>query len=80
MPEPAVITGAVLSGGAGSRMGGIDKGLLELAGRPLAAHVLDALLGSATRGPRSPGHSDRMDGGSSGVSDIWSKKSSVAAT
>lgn len=43
MPERAAITGALLSGGAGSRMGGIDKGLLELAGRPLAAHVLDAL-------------------------------------
>lgn len=35
--------GAVLAGGAGSRMGGADKGLLPLLGRPLAAHVLTTL-------------------------------------
>jgi molybdenum cofactor guanylyltransferase len=35
--------GAVLAGGAGSRMGGADKGLLALRGRPLVAHVLAAL-------------------------------------
>ncbi|ROR32320.1 molybdenum cofactor guanylyltransferase MobA [Inmirania thermothiophila] len=39
----AGVTGAVLAGGRGRRMGGRDKGLLELAGRPLAAHILDAL-------------------------------------
>lgn len=33
----------VLAGGAGRRMGGRDKGLIELAGRPLAAHVAGAL-------------------------------------
>ncbi|HEY3521532.1 MAG TPA: molybdenum cofactor guanylyltransferase MobA [Rhodanobacteraceae bacterium] len=35
--------GVVLAGGAGSRVGGADKGLLLLQGRPLVAHVLDAL-------------------------------------
>lgn len=37
------ITGAVLAGGEGRRMGGVDKGLVELAGKPLTAWVLDAL-------------------------------------
>ena len=35
--------GVVLAGGAGSRVGGADKGLLPLQGRPLIARVLDAL-------------------------------------
>ncbi len=39
----ARITGAVIAGGKGQRMGGADKGLLPLAGRPLAAWVLAAL-------------------------------------
>lgn len=37
------ITGLVLAGGLGTRMGGEDKGLLSLAGRPMVAYVLDAL-------------------------------------
>ncbi len=37
------ITGLVLAGGMARRMGGEDKGLLELAGRPMVEHVLDAL-------------------------------------
>jgi molybdenum cofactor guanylyltransferase len=37
------ITGLVLAGGLGSRMGGEDKGLLALAGRPMVSYVLDAL-------------------------------------
>jgi molybdopterin-guanine dinucleotide biosynthesis protein A len=37
------ITGLVLAGGNGSRMGGIDKGLQPLRGRPLAAHALARL-------------------------------------
>ncbi|HJP98679.1 MAG TPA: NTP transferase domain-containing protein [Rhodanobacteraceae bacterium] len=37
------ILGAVLAGGAGSRVLGADKGLLPLRGRPLVAHALDAL-------------------------------------
>jgi len=38
-----VISGVVLCGGSGSRTGGADKPLLELAGRPLIAHVLERL-------------------------------------
>lgn len=34
------ITGVVLAGGQGRRMGGVDKGLVELDGRPMIAHVL----------------------------------------
>jgi molybdopterin-guanine dinucleotide biosynthesis protein A len=34
------ITGIVLAGGQGRRMGGVDKGLVELDGRPMVAHVL----------------------------------------
>jgi molybdopterin-guanine dinucleotide biosynthesis protein A len=37
------ITGLVLAGGRGSRMGGADKGLLPLGGRPLVAHVIERL-------------------------------------
>ncbi len=33
----------VLAGGRGARMGGVDKGLQRLAGRPLVAHALDRL-------------------------------------
>ena len=44
-PRPADcrITGVLLAGGQGSRMGGVDKGLVELAGRPMAAHALERL-------------------------------------
>jgi molybdopterin-guanine dinucleotide biosynthesis protein A len=52
----AGITGVVLAGGLGRRMGGIDKGLQELNGRPLVQWVLerlapqvDAVLISANR-------------------------------
>ncbi len=43
MIAPTDITGLVLAGGRGSRMGGADKGLLPLAGRPLAWHALERL-------------------------------------
>ena len=51
MPDPAVqpryprddVTGVILAGGLARRMGGVDKGLVELAGRPMIEHVLDAL-------------------------------------
>ena len=39
----AEITGLVLAGGLGRRMGGLDKGLVPLAGRPMVEHVLAAL-------------------------------------
>jgi molybdopterin-guanine dinucleotide biosynthesis protein A len=37
------ITGVVLAGGLGRRMGGIDKGLQLLNGRPLGSHVIERL-------------------------------------
>jgi molybdopterin-guanine dinucleotide biosynthesis protein A len=38
--EPADITGVVLAGGRGSRMGGVDKGLQNFNGMPMALHTL----------------------------------------
>jgi molybdenum cofactor guanylyltransferase len=38
-----MITGVVLAGGQGRRMGGVDKGLQLLDGRPMAAWVLERL-------------------------------------
>lgn len=35
--------GAILAGGAGTRLGGVSKAMVELDGRPLAAHVAAAL-------------------------------------
>ena len=46
MVEPialADITGLVLAGGRGTRMGGVDKGLQHLHGVPLAEHALQRL-------------------------------------
>ncbi len=37
------VTGIVLAGGQGRRMGGVDKGLVDLAGAPMVAHVLARL-------------------------------------
>jgi molybdopterin-guanine dinucleotide biosynthesis protein A len=37
------ITGVILAGGLGRRMGGADKGLVELDGRPMVAHVIKRL-------------------------------------
>ena len=36
----AGVTGCVLAGGLGRRFGGVDKGLVTLASRPLVAHVV----------------------------------------
>ena len=40
MIDPELITGLVLAGGRGSRMGGVDKGLQNHQGIPLALHAL----------------------------------------
>ena len=45
--DPANVTAAVLAGGAGSRLGGRDKGLHPLDGKPLIAHVAQALAAQA---------------------------------
>ena len=42
-PDAANITGIVLAGGQGRRMGHVDKGFVELDGRPLVAHVIARL-------------------------------------
>ncbi len=54
--QSEAITGVVLAGGRATRMGGIDKGLQLLNGRPLWRHVaetlapqVDALVISANR-------------------------------
>ena len=41
--ERAGITGVVLAGGMGRRMGGVDKGLQPMRGRPMAAWVVERL-------------------------------------
>jgi len=38
-----VVTGIVLAGGQGRRMGGVDKGLVELDGKPMVQHVIERL-------------------------------------
>lgn len=43
MTNSSHITGVLLAGGQGRRMGGVDKGLVELRGRPMAAWVLERL-------------------------------------
>jgi molybdenum cofactor guanylyltransferase len=40
MVDSSQITGVVLAGGRGSRMGGVDKGLQNFNGMPLALHTL----------------------------------------
>lgn len=37
------ISGVVLAGGLARRMGGVDKGLIAFAGKPMVAHVLERL-------------------------------------
>ncbi len=41
--QSSQVTGLVLAGGRGLRMGGIDKGLQPFRGRPLAQHALERL-------------------------------------
>jgi molybdenum cofactor guanylyltransferase len=41
--NPIDITGLILAGGRGSRMGGVDKGLQNFNGMPLALHALTRL-------------------------------------
>lgn len=39
----ATVSGIVLAGGQGSRMGGVDKGLQPFRGRPMVAHAVERL-------------------------------------
>jgi molybdopterin-guanine dinucleotide biosynthesis protein A len=44
MPSPTIeVTGVVLAGGQGSRMGGVDKGLQMFAGKAMVAHAVERL-------------------------------------
>ncbi|PDO83070.1 molybdenum cofactor guanylyltransferase MobA [Kosakonia sacchari] len=43
MTDSSAVTGVVLAGGKASRMGGKDKGLQELNGKPLWQHVAERL-------------------------------------
>ena len=43
MIEQQFITGLILAGGRGIRMGGVDKGLQTLQGKPMVAHVIQRL-------------------------------------
>ncbi len=40
MIDPSQVTGVILAGGRGSRMGGADKGLQNFNGMPMALHTL----------------------------------------
>lgn len=42
-PAAQQVTGIILAGGRGRRMGGMDKGLMEFAGRPLVEHIMESL-------------------------------------
>ena len=37
------VTGVILAGGRATRMGGQDKGLIELSGRPMVEYIIDIL-------------------------------------
>ena len=42
------ISGVILAGGLGRRMGGVDKGLQPLRGKPMVAHVIERLAPQAS--------------------------------
>lgn len=41
--ERNTISGCILAGGAGKRVGGRDKGLINLAGKPVVSHVMNRI-------------------------------------
>lgn len=43
------VTGVILAGGRGLRLGGMDKGLIEWRGRPLIEHGLDCLRAQTSK-------------------------------
>lgn len=76
-PRPEDITAIVLAGGQGTRMGGLDKGLQQFRGQPLAQHAaqrlwsgggVGALVLGANRNPQAyagfgwPVVADSLDG------------------
>lgn len=57
MIDPRDITGIILCGGEGRRMGGVKKPLLMLQGRPFIAHVVERLTPQVGRIIISSSHS-----------------------
>ena len=49
MQQSTPITAVILAGGKARRMGGIDKGWIELNSRPLIRHVLDRIQGQTDK-------------------------------
>ncbi|HVY50390.1 MAG TPA: molybdenum cofactor guanylyltransferase [Devosia sp.] len=49
LPPAMRAAAVVLAGGRAERLGGVNKALIELGGRPLAAHLHDALAGCDPR-------------------------------
>ncbi len=49
LPSRETITGVILAGGRGSRMGGLDKGLVPLHGLPMVQHVARRLQPQVAR-------------------------------
>jgi molybdopterin-guanine dinucleotide biosynthesis protein A len=47
--RPAAVTAVVLAGGAGTRMGGVDKARLQYRGRPFIEHIVERLQPQAAR-------------------------------
>lgn len=45
--DSEAISAVILAGGRGSRLGGEDKGLVKIAGRPMISYVIEALQGQA---------------------------------
>lgn len=45
--DTASVTGLILAGGRGTRMGTVDKGLQPLRGKPMVAHVVERLMPQA---------------------------------
>jgi len=43
IPAHLPVIGLILAGGMGRRMGGVDKGLVELDGKPMVTHVIERL-------------------------------------
>jgi molybdopterin-guanine dinucleotide biosynthesis protein A len=47
--DTSQLTGVILAGGQSRRMGGGDKGLLDLAGKPMLGHVIERLAPQVSR-------------------------------
>ena len=47
--EHAAVTGVIIAGGRSTRMGGREKALIELAGRPMIGHVIGRMLPQVDR-------------------------------